>query len=260
MTFPYARTFDEVLAYVKKRRCVCRSTRTEIPNPAGERVLIGGVYGVRYDFYCVKCARLREFTFRSTDPAADEPPAPSVIGLVRSTAEAHLFMDLHECEICAEDEFDRRVDAVTVHGELCSRYTGACAECGNPREFTFRLPEETLIPDPEEPSFGGERPSELLDAGEWLAVADAIAACTPADPAGLDAEERLLAHYEYLKAAAVVAEARKFVAYGAEVVSPQALWSSTGRAVHHADPGRFDRRQLERAENVFRDLAVAFGD
>jgi hypothetical protein len=264
MAFPYARTFDEVLAHVKKRRCVCRSKKIEIENPAGEKVLIGGVSAVRFDFYCVKCARLREFTFRMTEPSAEEQAAPRpgirVIGLARSAAEAHLFMDLHPCDVCGEEEFQRDFAVVVVDGEQRSRYTGGCPECGNPREFTFRLPEETPISDPREPSFGGERPSELLDAGEWLWVADTIAAGTPAEPDGMDAQERRRAHHDLLTAAAAVAEARKFVAVGADTVAPEALWSPTGRAVHEAEPGRFDRQRLELLENIFRDLALTFGD
>jgi hypothetical protein len=260
MAFPYARTFDEVLAYVKKCRCVCGATRTEIENRAGEEIVLGGVSAVRFDFYCVECARLREFTFRMTEEQAARRPGIRVVGLVRSAAEAHLFMDLHACDVCGAEEFERDFGVVVVDGEPCSRYTGVCPECGNPREFTFRLPEETLIPDPEQPSFGGERSSELLDAGEWLWVADTIAAGIPADPAGMDAQERQQARYDLLTAAAAAAEVRKFVAFGADAVSSETLWSPTGRAVYEADPGRFGRQRLELIENTFRDLAVTFGD
>jgi hypothetical protein len=264
MALPYARTFDEVLAYVNERRCVCGSARTEIENRAGQRIVLGGVAAVRFDFSCVECARLREFTFRMTGPSGGEQtarrPESRVIGLARTASEAHLFMDLHECDVCGEAEFERNFAVVMIGGELCSRYTGTCPECGNPREFTFRLPEQTPIPDPAEPSFGGERPSELLDAGEWLWVADGIAAGTPAEPAGMDAGQRQRACYDLLTAAAAVAEARKFVAFGADAVPVEALWSQTGRAVHEADADRFGRQRLELLENILRDLAVTFGD
>ncbi|WP_433789485.1 hypothetical protein [Actinoplanes sp. CA-252034] len=264
MAFPYARTFDEVLAHVNERRCVCGATETGIENRTGERVLIGGVAAVRFDFYCVECARLREFTFRMTGTPVQERaarrPGIRVIGLGRSATEAHLFMDLHGCDVCGEEEFERDFAVIVVDGELCSRYSGVCPECGDPREFTFRLPEETPIPDPDEPSFGGERPSELLDAGEWLWVADTIAAGTPAEPAGMDDQQRRRARYDLLTAAAAAAEARKFVAFGADAVSPGALWSPTGRAVYEAEPGRFSLQRLELLEEVFRGLAVTFGD
>ncbi|GAA4607035.1 hypothetical protein BJY16_006121 [Actinoplanes octamycinicus] len=260
MAFPYARTFDEVLAYVGERPCVCGATETEIENRTGEAVLIGGVSAVRFSFTCGECAKLREFTFRMTEEEAARPPGFRVLGLARTAAEAHLFMDLHECDVCGEAAFDRDFGVVIVDGEPCSRYSGRCPGCGNPREFVFRLPDETPIPDPAQPSFGGDKPSELLDAGEWLSVADAIAADTPAEPAGMDAEERQQARYDLLTAAAAVAEARKFVAAGTEAVSPEALWSPTGRAVYEADSGRFCWQRLDLVENVYREIAVTFGD
>ncbi|GAB2575396.1 hypothetical protein Aab01nite_14430 [Paractinoplanes abujensis] len=252
MTFPYARTFDDVLAYVKKRRCVCGSTRTEIENRAGDKIMLGGLSAVRFDFSCRKCARLREFTFR-TEEEPPRPPAARVFGLARSAAEAHLFMDLHPCEVCGTEQFERACTVVVVDGEPCGRYAGVCPECGHPREFTFRLPEEEVVSSRSEPSFGGERPSELLDAGEWLWVADFIAA-------GAAAVERQRARDDLLTAAAAVAEARKFVPYGGDAVSPETLRSPTGRAVYAAEPGRFDRQRLELFENSLRDRAVTGED
>jgi hypothetical protein len=102
--------------------------------------------------------------------------------------------------------------------------------------------------------------ASLAEDREWLWVADTIAARTPAEPTGMDAQERQRAHNGLLTAAAAAAEARKFVAFGADAVSPEALWSPTGRAVYEADPDRFGWQRLELLENVFRDLAVPFGD
>ncbi|HWS39107.1 MAG TPA: hypothetical protein VN408_40990 [Actinoplanes sp.] len=260
MVFPYARDFDAVLAHVRKRRCVCWSRKTTIENPAGERVLVGGISGVRYDFYCTRCARLREFTFRTSAEEPARPPEIRVIGLARTPAEAHLFMDLHPCSGCGGEEFERNYTVAVVKGELCSRYSGVCPECGSPREFLFRLPDVTPIPNPAEPSFGGELPSELLDAGEWMWVADCLVAGMPAEPDGMNAEERRQACRDLLTAAAAVAEVRKFVAFGADAVSPEVLWTPSGRAVYTTDPARFGWQRLEIVEDTYRDLALAFGE
>ena len=57
----------------------------------------------------------------------------------------------------------------------------------------FRLPDRPLIPPPGSVAmFGGGEPSELLDAGEWLWLADLCAkAAVPngTDPAGLSLED-----------------------------------------------------------------------
>ena len=178
--------------------------------------------------------------------------------LARTVAEAHLFMDLHPCEVCGEERFDRTAAVVLADGELLSRYTGECTECGNPREFLFRLPDETPLPDPDEPGFGDERPSELLDAGEWLWVADELAGSVPAEPDGLTPEQRRYARRQVRTAAAAVAEARKFVPPGADAVPVEALWSATGRTVYDEEPGRFDVARLELVEGVYRELADRF--
>jgi hypothetical protein len=180
--------------------------------------------------------------------------------LARTVAEAHLFMDLHPCDVCGEEQFDRTAAVILVDGELLSRYTGTCPQCGNPREFTFRIPDETPLPDPDEPSFGAEPRSELLDAGEWLWVADEIARTIPAEPDGMSPEERSYARREIATAAAAVAEARKFVPSGADAVPREELWSPSGRAVYDAEPGRFDVQRLELVERVYRELAGTFSD
>ncbi|GAA3396949.1 hypothetical protein [Cryptosporangium minutisporangium] len=180
--------------------------------------------------------------------------------LARTVAEAHLFMDLHPCEVCGEEQFDRTAAVILVEGELLSRYTGVCPQCGSPREFTFLLPDETPMPDPDEPSFGDDRPSELLDAGEWLWVADEITRTIPAEPDGMTPDERRHARREVRTAAAAVAEARKFVPPGADAVPVGQLWSLAGRAVYDAEPGRFDVQRLELVERVYRELADTFSD
>lgn len=65
MSFPYARTYDEVNLYVSLRPCVCGET--EFEDQTSEAVLFGAVEAERFDFYCVSCARLREFTFQMSD-------------------------------------------------------------------------------------------------------------------------------------------------------------------------------------------------
>lgn len=168
-------------------------------------------------------------------------------------------MELSPCESCGETEFAPDHGVIEVDGDLASRYNGACPRCGTSREFVFRLPEEVLFPDEEEPRFGDERPSELIDAGQWLWLADLLASGTAAEPAPeLTAEQRHQTRTDLLTAAAATAEAGKFVPAGAEAVPPDALWSDTGRAVYQREPGRFHRRRLDVVRQTYRDLAQRF--
>src|SRR5258705_10429949 len=96
--------------------------------------------------------------------------------------------------------------------DLASRYAGPCPRCGTPRDFTFRVPQEVTFTDPDEPRFGDDRPAELIDAGEWLWVADLIARNTPAGPEdGMTGAQRRQALLDLRTAAAAVGEAVKFV-------------------------------------------------
>lgn len=179
--------------------------------------------------------------------------------LARTNAEAHLYMEMNPCEVCGEREFVPDHGVIEVDGDLASQYVGGCPRCGTRREFVFRIPEDVIFPDEEDPVFGDERPSELLDAGQWLWLADLIARGTAAEPAPeMTPEQRRQTRLDLLTAAAATAEAAKFVPAGSEAVPEEALWSETGRAIYHAEPGRFGRRRLDVVERTYRDLSARF--
>ena len=182
------------------------------------------------------------------------------IRLARTNAEAHLYMELSQCENCGEREFEPASSVVFVDGDLASRYTGECPRCGIHREFVFRIPEEIIIPDPEEPVFGDDRPSQLIDAGEWMWVADLIARSAPAEPEdGMSDDDRRQARIALRTAGAAVGEAAKFVPPGADAVPSDAVWSDRGRAVFQEEPGRFGVRRLGVVQGTYRRLADRFG-
>jgi len=107
--------------------------------------------------------------------------------IARTTAEAMLYLDLTACPDCGSDDavWQRAID----DGAL--RYVGACAHCGAEREYLFSPPYQGLLDDVA--TFGGPEPSELVDAGQWLAIADAIAGEVPADVVRLVGQARVIA-------------------------------------------------------------------
>lgn len=116
----------------------------------------------------------------------------------RSTEESHLYMHLHPCE-CGEAEFEWREHRLVPREEgLVSIYSGDCGQCARPRRFEFRLVSE---PSPPPPALGGDRPSEIIDPGEFLQTSQAFASSAPADPTSLSDDE-------YSGAGATRAEAR----------------------------------------------------
>lgn len=164
--------------------------------------------------------------------------------LARTNAEAHLYMDLRPCDACGHRGFAGHSAMVFVDGELCSNYNGSCPRCGLDRAFTFRLPEEIRLPLERDVVFGDDEPSELLDAGEWLTVAD-LAAGRP------DADDEDLA-----LAASAIDEVLKFIPEGAEAVPPESLRTEDGREVYEREPGRFRRNRLEAVATTYRRLVA----
>ncbi|BCJ32409.1 hypothetical protein Asera_65170 [Actinocatenispora sera] len=157
--------------------------------------------------------------------------------LARTRDEAHLYMDLHPCQRCGSVEVEWKSALVDAEGELARSYSGTCT-CGALREFVFRLPAPGSVPaSGDRYHFGGDAPSELLDAGEWLWVADMTASDVPTDDptAGLNALSI---------AVAAMNEIIKFIPAGAEAVPDEAFWSERGRRVRDQEPGRFDRERL----------------
>jgi hypothetical protein len=164
--------------------------------------------------------------------------------LARTNAEAHLYMDLRPCDACGHRGFSGDSAMVFVDGELCSRYSGACPRCGTERKFTFRVPEEVRLPLERDIVFGGPEPSELLDAGEWLTVADLAAGRPEPDDADL------------ALAAAAIDEALKFIPEGADEVPPETLRTEDGREVYEREPGRFRRARLAAVASTYRDIVA----
>jgi len=176
--------------------------------------------------------------------------------LARTNREAHLYMDIHPCA-CGEVRFDRHSSVVHLDGDLGSRYTGPCARCGKPREFTFRLPEQILMPSGDEVRFGGDRPSELIDAGEWLWIADAYAKVAPAQSTGLDSEHVRRAQLELSTAAAAMDEVLKFLPPGEDAVPASACWTARGLSLYDQEPGRFRAVRLRAVRDTYQDLRAA---
>jgi hypothetical protein len=97
-------------------------------------------------------------------------------------------------------------------------------------------------------------PSELLDPGEWLWVADRYASY-PAEDGTLSVDEAVERCTDLAAAAAAVEEALLFVPEGAGAVPAGAFRSERGRSVFEAGPERFTVDRLAEQHDVYRQLA-----
>jgi hypothetical protein len=168
-------------------------------------------------------------------------------------------MELHPCPRCGEGVFDSNSSVLTTPSGLASRYTGVCPGCGTEREFVFDLPEAILFPPAHGVRFGGDNPSRIVDAGEWLLVADLVlkgVAATP-DPRA-SAAELAGAKRDVAMAVAALDEVLKFIPAGADTPPPAAFWTERGRQVQAAEPGRFRRVRLQAVREAYQQIADAY--
>lgn len=143
--------------------------------------------------------------------------------LARTSAECHLYIALHPCE-CGESRLASEHHIASRDEGLVAVYSGRCGNCGADRSFELLLDPE-MPPPP--PAYGGTRASAIIDAGQFLAVAD---------------REAKADHLE--RAIAALDEVIKHVAAGSDRIDESALWSEAGRRVYDAEPGRFRLRRL----------------
>lgn len=177
-------------------------------------------------------------------------PHSRALPYARTFDEAYLYLDLRPCP-CGETDFERTVSTVsepTGEAGRVVRLGGPCVGCGRLRAFTFEMPD--ALPDlTAEVRYGdGSGPSRLLDAGEWLGIAelfesnarDLLAEAGPIDD---------LTEAAYLAAAAVAAtdEVMAFLGPGRDAddaVPEGAFWSQAGRTILELSTERFTRGQL----------------
>jgi hypothetical protein len=163
-------------------------------------------------------------------------------------------MDLTACE-CGQTRFTRTGAVVALlGGVLGRRYSGLCERCGMPCEFVFRLDDEEPRGGPIR--YGGDHPSELIDAGEWLWIADRYARAVPAVPHRLTGPDRGQAR---TRLAAAIDEMLKFAPASAVRAPPDAIWTALGRSVYDREPGRFHVGRLDAVRTSYRDALGRFG-
>jgi hypothetical protein len=170
--------------------------------------------------------------------------------VARTRDEALLYLELQPCPDCGSAEAPWQHALIEADGELTISYAAVCPGCGAEREYLFGLPAHETAPE-SWPTFGGAEPSELLDAGQWMAVADQAAANVPVEPAA--------ARVALSIARAAVAEVIKFVPPGQDVVPADEFWTPEGRRVFDAEPGRFRLDRLLVVHDTYQELVPESG-
>ncbi|OLE29396.1 MAG: hypothetical protein AUG44_04290 [Actinobacteria bacterium 13_1_20CM_3_71_11] len=150
--------------------------------------------------------------------------------VARSLDEASLYLDLQPCEVCGRVALDQQPGVADgeVDGEPVVWLETVCANCGNRARFAFR------VPVPAATGFGGDEPSQLIDPGQWLRLADVVTR-----DAGAGQRDRVAL------AVAAITEVLKFVKPGEDAVPGHEFWTDSGRQVFDEARWRFDKESLE---------------
>jgi len=168
--------------------------------------------------------------------------------IARSSAECHLYIELRACE-CGEGRSPWKHQLESRADALIAAYEGRCDRCSRPWTFEFALDPEVC----EIGKFGGTKPSQIVDAGQFLAVADAAARAVAGDVSALDDLSRQRARALMLRAVAAIEEVLKLIPPGADRIAADSLSSAMGKAMYLADPGRFRKSRLEAVLGVYRE-------
>ena len=171
----------------------------------------------------------------------------------RSYAEVFLYMDLHPCQ-CGSTLFKfKSSKRFTDHHTLC-KYHGHCEDCGNPREINFVLP-EFILPYSDIFTYGGDKPSSLIDAGQFLMVSDQYARSVPASIENQD-KLQLEAGIQRLQIAiAALEEILKFIPENGDRLCEDDFFTSGGLQFYLSQPNNwFSRGRLNALHDAYHDI------
>ena len=172
----------------------------------------------------------------------------------RSITEARLFMEREPCPSCGHRGFGHPSKLVEKGERLAAVASGYCPSCGTQRAFELLLGDER-VPDG---AWGNAARSTLIDAGEWLAIADDFGALVPAEIETLDRGARELARANLAKGIAAVEEVLKFFPPGSDELPRDAFFTKRGLELYLAAPVRYRRERLDVLLDAWRELAESF--
>lgn len=135
----------------------------------------------------------------------------------RSHNEILLWFELHPCEQCGNPmgERDFEMTGSDLGGGRAARvYTGECKQCGNHRRLQFELPQAWI-------QGLGDGPSAIIDADQFIAHGERLAARAPADPAALDPDAFFAANGALGRAITMIEEALKLRPSAAASLQPR---------------------------------------
>jgi hypothetical protein len=169
--------------------------------------------------------------------------------VARSSLECYLYIELHPCE-CGGRVTDLDHRMVLRSETLCASYEGRCVSCGSRVDYLFALDDEI----PPASSFGGARPSTIVDAGQYLAAADM--ATKQVTVSERQPEQRRHGLVLMARAVACLEEILKWIPEGGDRIPQEAFFTTEGTQIYAREPERFRRARLELVLDVYRETLL----
>lgn len=176
----------------------------------------------------------------------------------RSHAEAHLYVELHPCD-CGTATLAAQNRTVDKDDGWLSIYEGSCGGCRKARRFEFVLSEPLALPTGPL-AYGGDEPSTIVDAGQFLWLAERYAEPVPNDVAALIESERPSAGQALEVAIAALTEIVKFIPADGTEVPARGFFTEQGRRVREQAPDRFRRDRLVDMLERYQQMAARLRD
>ena len=192
-------------------------------------------------------------------PAAPVPtasPATEAPRRARSLAECGLYLNL-----CDYPVGGRKESMSTQGDDVVVQYD--CTKEGGPaRRFLFLIGKADMVATGGDGPMrygAGDKPSELVDAGQFFDMAEAFAKASPGSLDGLTADRGMTALRIIERAAACMDEVIKFIPAGEEMVPDRAFFTASGRHARAQQPaGRWSRARLGAIGGAYRSIADQF--
>jgi hypothetical protein len=121
---------------------------------------------------------------------------------------------------------------------------------GEQQRFEFIVVDPAAAPD----SFGGDDPSQIIGAGEFVGLCEGIARHVPANPQKLPYDRHKAAVGGLNLAQNALGEVLKFIPPGEDEVPDSAFITDEGRALRDKEPGRFRRGRLAAVQGALVEL------
>ncbi len=160
----------------------------------------------------------------------------------QNVEEMHLYMDAQGCQ-----KYPRTHRMVEHDGRLVATYECESIDGSERKLFEFEYPDS----DKSELTN-----SKIIDAGEFMLLAERLAQTVPADAFNLPLKKLMEAKLSLEKAVYCLNQILKFIPEDEASVPLDAFWTTRGKAIYESEPNRFQKDRIKTVMASYNELLV----